>query len=183
VTWKPPARTDIGARNLANLINLGADHIDCQVKPKVEKKLLYQALVRYGSTGIPMHMAMFNIPLTIAVRFDVPLVVWGENSADEYAGVGDESRGHRLDGQWLKRFGVTHGTTAQDWISDTLTEKDLTPYFGPTEEELANKGVQAVFLGYYFKWGPATSLGVARAHGFQARKEGAEDWILRLRGH
>ncbi len=77
VTWKTPARTEIGARNLANLVGLGVDHIDYQVNPKVERKFMYQALVRYGSTAIPMHMALFNIPLKIAVKFDIPLVVWG----------------------------------------------------------------------------------------------------------
>ncbi len=172
VTWKAPARTEIGRYNLANLISLGVDHIDFQINPTVEKKFLYQALARYGSTAIPMHMAMFNVPLTIAVRFDIPVVIWGENSADEYAGIGDENRGYRLDSRWLKRFGVTHGTTAEDWVSDNLTEKDLTPYFGPTEDELQRKGVQAVFLGYYFKWDPATSLEVAGRHGFKVRKEG-----------
>ena len=62
----------------ASLKRLGVDHIDFQVNPKVEKKFLYQALLRYGSTAIPMHMAMFNIPLTLALRYDIPLVVWGE---------------------------------------------------------------------------------------------------------
>ena len=31
VTWKTPARTEIGARNLANLVGLGVDHVDYQV--------------------------------------------------------------------------------------------------------------------------------------------------------
>ncbi len=77
VTWKTPARTELGARNLANLVNLGVDHIDYQVNPKVERKFLYRSLVRHGSTAVPMHLALFNIPLTIAVRFGVPLVVFG----------------------------------------------------------------------------------------------------------
>ena len=172
VTWKTPARTEIGARNLANLISLGVDHIDYQISPKVERKFLYQSLVRYGATAIPMHMALFNIPLTIAMKFEIPLVVWGENSAFEYGGTGDESKGFQLDSRWLKKWGVTHGTTARDWVSDELTENELTPYFGPTDEELASKGIRAVFLGYYFPWDPLTSLEVASAHGFQVREKG-----------
>ena len=31
VTWKTPARTNIGQRNLDNLIQLGVDHIDYQI--------------------------------------------------------------------------------------------------------------------------------------------------------
>jgi N-acetyl sugar amidotransferase len=172
VTWKTPARTAIGAQNLANLVSLGVDHIDFQVNPRVEKQLLYDALVRYGATAIPMHLALFNIPLTLAVKFAIPLVVWGENSAFEYGGKEDERYGFRLDSQWVKTYGVTHGTTAHDWVSATLTARDLTPYFGPTEAELAEKNILAVFLGYYFPWDPVTSLEVAVKHGFRARAEG-----------
>ena len=172
VTWKPPARSAIGARNLANLVRLGVDHIDYQINPRVEKKFLYQALLRYGATAIPMHMALFGIPLTLAVTLGIPLVIWGENSADEYTGSGDASRGHRLDSAWLRTHGVTHGTTAEDWISEELTEQELTPYFRPSDEELSRHHVRAVFLGYYFPWDPLTSFEVARAHGFQARAEG-----------
>jgi N-acetyl sugar amidotransferase len=169
VTWKTPARTEIGARNLDNLVGLGVDHIDYQVNPKVERKFLYQGLAHYGTPAIPMHMGIFNIPLNIAEKFDIPLVVWGENSAFEYGGTEDERKGFKLDDAWLEKYGVTHGTTARDWVSDELTERELTPYFGPSSQELERRGVLAVFLGYYFPWDPETSLAVAREHGFQAR--------------
>jgi N-acetyl sugar amidotransferase len=172
VTWKPPARTAIGQANLNNLIRLGVDHIDYSINPDVEKRFLYQALKRYGSTAIPMHMAMFNIPLTIAVRFSIPLVVWGENSAFEYGGTAEERTGFRLDERWLKKYGVTHGTTARDWVGTGLDERDLAAYFGPSPSEVATQGVNAVFLGCYFAWDPQETLRVACKHGFQARVEG-----------
>jgi N-acetyl sugar amidotransferase len=172
VTWKTPARTDLGAANLANLIALGVDHVDYQVNPRVERKFMLQALTRYGSTAIPMHMALFNIPLTLAARLEIPLIIWGENSAFEYGGDEEERRGFKLDGAWLRRFGVTHGTTAADWISDDLTRRELTPYFGPNDAELERAGIAAVFLGYYFEWDPLTTLTVASQHGFRSRPEG-----------
>lgn len=174
VTWKTPARTGIGARNLANLISLGVDHIDFQVNPKVEKKFLYQAFRQYGSTGIPMHMAMFNIPLKMAVRFEIPLVVWGENSAFEYGSAKEEHTGFKLDSSWLKTYGVTHGTTAEDWISDQLSAAELTPYFGPSDQDLTDNNILAIFLGYYLPWSPENSLKIAQENGFQYRKEGAK---------
>lgn len=172
VTWKTPGRTRIGQQNLDNLVRLGVDHIDFQINPKVERKFMVKALSRFGSTAVPMHMALFNIPLSVAVKFDIPLVVWGENSAFEYGGTEEDRKGFRLDRSWLKKYGVTHGTTAQDWVSEDLTTADLTPYFGPSDEELEVKGIRAVFLGCYFPWDPATSLAVARTHGFRAREEG-----------
>ena len=168
VTWKTPVRTDIGQRNLDNLVNLGVDHIDWQVNPEVEKKLLVKAYKRYGATGIPMHMALFNMPLTIAFKFNIPLVIFGENSAIEYGSGGDDVlTGNCLDSNWLSKFGVTHGTTAKDWIDEDLSEKDLSSYFGPTDEELNERKIHAIFLGHYFKWDVETSLKVARENGFE----------------
>jgi hypothetical protein len=86
--------------------------------------------------------------------------------------VGDENLGFRLDSAWLKKFGVTQGTTAADWVTDRLTAQALTPYFGPDDAELNRNHVTAVFLGYYFPWDPQVSLTVARKHGFRPRAEG-----------
>ena len=164
---------DLGwSKNLDNLVSLGVDHLDYQISPKTEKKFMLEALRRFGSTAIPMHMAIFNIPLKVALKFEIPLIIWGENSAFEYSGLGDESTGFKLNSEWLKNFGVTHGTTAKDWISDNLTPKELTPYFGPTPEELEKCGTLAVFLGYYFAWDVETTKGVAQANGFQGSIDG-----------
>lgn len=167
VSWKPPARTEIGRRNLENLVSLGVDHVDYQVSPAVERRFVLRALERFGDPAIPMHMALFNIPLRIAASFGIPLVVWGENSAAEYGSTDAALEGFAMDDEWLRRYGVMQGTTAQDWIGDGLDERDLTPYFGPDAAELAAAGVAAVFLGEYFGWDPERSLEVAREHGFR----------------
>lgn len=171
VTWKTPARTALGQQNLDNLVRLGVDHIDYQVNLEVEKRFMLAALERFGTTALPMHMALHNIPITIAVKWNIPLIVWGENSADEYGGE-DSEKGALLDSRWRARHGVTHGTTAVDWVGKPFTRKELTPYFGPSDAELENHGVRAVFLGYFFPWDPAESLRVATQHGFQIRQEG-----------
>lgn len=168
VTWKTPARTAIGQRNLQNLVSLGVDHIDYQVNPKVERVFMVESLARFGTTALPMHMAIFNIPLTLAVRYRIPLVVWGENSAFEYGGTLEEQTGFKLDARWLKKYGLMHDTTARNWVGPQLTAKNLIPYAGPSEAELDAAGVLAVFLGYYFPWDPEESLRVAKAHGFKA---------------
>jgi len=173
VTWRPPGRTAIGQANLDNLVKLGVDHIDYSISPKVEARFMVKAFERFGSTAIPMHLALFNIPLFIAVRFGIPLVVWGENSAVEYGAAERAHEGHKLDAAWLATYGVTHGTTAKDWIDGELGEKDLSAYFGPDPDALESLGVRAVFLGHYFLWDPATTYTVAREHGFRGNPGGA----------
>ncbi len=173
VTWKTPARTAIGARNLENLVSLGVDHIDYQINPKVEARFMKKTFERLGSTAIPMHLALFSIPLNIAVRFEIPLVVWGENSAFEYGSVDDSLTGFSLNAEWLAKYAVTHGTTAADWLDEDLDESDLNAYFGPSSQQLEDAEVRAVFLGYYFQWDPEVTRTEAEAAGFLANSEGA----------
>lgn len=172
VTWKTPGRTEIGRRNLENLISLGVDHIDWQISPKVEARFMIKAFERFGSTAIPMHLALFNIPLQIAVRFGIPLAVWGENSALEYGAADEAHTGFALDDTWLKNYGVTHGTTAADWVDRELSAKDLAAYFGPTAEEIEAAGTRAIFLGYYLSWDPVETRRVAERHGFATDASG-----------
>lgn len=168
VTWRTPGRTDLGARNLQNLIELGVDHIDVTVNPKVERRFLLASLERYGTTAIPMHLAIFNIPTSVAARFGVPLIVWGENSAMEYVGGEDEASSFDLTSEWVRKYGAVHGTTADDWVSDELSARDLAIYRGPSDAELKTAGVRAIFLGMFFQWDPQETFDVARAHGFEA---------------
>jgi N-acetyl sugar amidotransferase len=172
VTWKTPGRTEIGRRNLDNLIALGVDHIDWQISPKTEARFMVKAFERLGSTAIPMHLALFNIPLTVAARLHVPLIIWGENSAFEYGAANEAHTGFRLDAEWLKVYGVTHGTTAADWVDGELSAKDLAAYWGPAPNELDRAGVRAIFLGYYLPWDPQETRRVAVEHGFRADSAG-----------
>lgn len=171
VTWKTPARTEIGRRNLDNLVSLGVDHIDWQINPHVEARFMLKAFKRFGSTAVPMHMALFNIPLKLAVSLGIPLVVWGENSAFEYGAADDAHTGFALDHNWLRTYGVTHGTTALDWVDEDLSIKDLVAYVGPSEQEMAVAGTKAVFLGYYLPWEPNETKRVAQLHGFKSDRE------------
>ena len=172
-TYVYPGRTVLGEENLANLRNLGVDHIEIRVNPKVEKRFVRKAFRRFGIPGLVNHMGVFAFPINLAARFDIPLVIYGENSAFEY-GTEDESlTGVRLDHKWLKSFGVTQSTQARDWIDDELSEDDLAPFFLPDEEELAARDVHALFLGWYYPWDPEHSYRVASAHGFKSRAEGA----------
>jgi len=72
-TWADSHRSEESGENL---ISLGVDHMDFSVSPAVEKKFMLKTLVEAGSPAIPMHLALFNLPLTFAIQFGIPLVVW-----------------------------------------------------------------------------------------------------------
>jgi N-acetyl sugar amidotransferase len=167
VTWKTPARNKIGAENLQNLIQLGVDHIDFSINPKIEKKFTLKTFEKFGSPVIPMHMALHAIPLQLATKFEIPLVLWGENSANEYGGE-KELKGQSLNHKWLLKFGVTNETNHSDWIDEELSEKDLTPYIWPSDEEQSQAGVKALFLGHFFSWDPHDTFETAKKFGFKS---------------
>jgi N-acetyl sugar amidotransferase len=168
VTWRTPARNALGEANLRNLIELGVNHIDFSIDPKVERRFTLKAFEKLGSPVVPMHMALHAIPLQIAVSFRIPMILWGENSAFEYGGDDDSLKGVRLTHAWLRKYGVTHGTSAEDWIGPDLSAEDLVPFFWPSDAEQEKAGVSAVFLGHYLRWDPLNTYEISRQHGFKA---------------
>lgn len=173
MTYIIPGQTELGRRNLDNLVRIGVDHLAVRVNPEVERRFIEQSFRRTGTSGLPTHMAIYAMPPRIALRHGIPLVIYGENSAMEYGSEDGTLTGARVDRGWLERFGVTHGTSAADWVGDKLSKRDLLPYFAPPERELAEADLRAVFLGYYFPWDVEQSYRVAAAHGFSKRLEGA----------
>jgi len=172
VTYAHPGRSALGDRNLRRLLELGLDHLELRVNPDVERRFIAKGFRATGTSGLVAHMAIYAWPLQVAVAHGAPLVVYGENSAFEYGSEDDSLIGARVDRRWLARFGVTSGTTAEDWTDDELSARDLAAFFRPSDDECAARGVQAVFLGYFFPWDPEASLAIARRHGFEARAEG-----------
>lgn len=172
VTWRTPARNALGQKNLDNLVSLGVDHIDFTINPDVECRLTVETFKEAGSLAIPMHMALFAIPLQLAIKFNIPLVLWGENSAMEYGGNDESVLGFKMTRAWLSKYGVTQGTTAEDWVSDDLSIQDLSAYVWPSDKELEDAGVTAAFLGWYLPWDPLETFKVSQEHGFEALSDG-----------
>ena len=168
VTWNTPARNKIGQRNLKNLIKLGVDHIDFTINPKVEKKFILNSFKKFGNPLIPMHMAIHSIPISVAMKFKIPLVIWGENSASEYGGNENYLFKNKMSRKWKKLYGVTHGTTAKNWISKDLSAKDLLPYNWPTDKMIKKSKISEIFLGYYFKWDPQKIFKISQKYGFSS---------------
>ena len=108
-----------------------------------------------------MHLAIYNLPIRIAIDFKIPLVLYGENSAIEYGG---DKKYHtqELSKEWLLKFGVSGGTVAKDWVSDELSEKDLIPYSTPINDSFKPK---ALFLSTFFEWNVFITKKIAQENG------------------
>ena len=171
-SYRPPRRTAIGQRNLDNLISLGVDHIDYTINPDVEARFLLKAFESAGNPGVPMHRAIYNISRRLACRFDIPLVVHGEDSAFEYGGARTSENLQNVDEEWLKKFAVTGGVATDEWLDEDLTEKKMTALLDVEDTELHSAGVANIFLGYYFDWDPEETAKIAVDHGMAASEDG-----------
>ncbi len=166
VTWKTPSRNKIGSKNLQNLINLGVSHVDFTVNQKIEKKFILKSFIKFGEPLIPMHMAMHAIPVRLAVSFKVPLVLWAENSRNEYGSKKIMLNEKYLTNKWRKLFGNTKSTVAKDWVDQRTTTKDMSPYIWVDEKIKKKNQVKEIFLGYFFKWDPLKIFNISKKKGF-----------------
>jgi N-acetyl sugar amidotransferase len=157
----------IGRKNIENLKTLGVDYLEMTTNPVVRRQINRLALEQVGDISWPEHVTIFTIPVRIAVQFNVPLIVWGENSQNEYGGPASAAENNVLTRRWLEEFGGLLGLRVSDLCGqDGITDQDLIQYKYPTDDELARVGVTGLFLGYYVPWDGYRSALLAQAHGF-----------------
>lgn len=159
----------IGRMNIENIKNLGVDYVEFSPNPRVRRKLNRIGLENVGDIAWPEHVGIFTIPVRAAVQFNVPLIIWGENSQNEYGGPAGASENSVLNRRWLEEFGGLLGLRVTD-LSESfgIEVGDLVPYMYPSDAELSNVGVTGLFLGYYFPWDGLSNYLLAQAHGFRS---------------
>ena len=161
--------TEIGRKNIENLKNLGVDLIEVSPNPLVRRKLNQRGLRIVGDVSWPEHVGIFTIPIQVAVRYRIPLIIWGENSQNEYGGPAAASENNTLDRRWLEEFGGLLGLRVSDLAeSGDFKPADLIPYQYPSNEELHQVGVTGLFLGHYFPWDGYANALISQAHGFSS---------------
>jgi len=145
--------TEMGQKNIDNITKMGVDLIHFRKNHPVYKKMVIESFKRIGDEMWPNHIGIFTIPVMVAVQFNIPLIIWGENPQSEYGGPIEASRVPVLDRSWLEEFGGLLGNRIQDMVGvDGITKKELTPYFYPSDEDIQKVGVKGIFLGQYFFW-------------------------------
>jgi N-acetyl sugar amidotransferase len=174
VCFETTAVTKLGQKNLDNLSKMGMDVIHFKKNNAVYKKMVVESFKRIGDEMWPNHIGIFTIPVMMAVKLNIPLIIWGENPQQEYGGPSLETVKNRiLNRKWLEEFGGLLGNRIQDMVGvDGITEKELTPYFYPEDEEIEKVGVTGIFLGHYFFWDARKQLDIVKKFGFAVKEDG-----------
>jgi N-acetyl sugar amidotransferase len=151
VNFVPCEMTEVGHKNLEFLRDLGFDLIQVGANREAYRKMSKVGFHKLGDCCWPEHIGIFTAPVQIAVRFNIRLIIWGENSQLEYGGPAHARESQILDRRWLEEYQML-GYRVSDLINDGFDPRDLKVWQYPNDEELRRVGVTGLFLGYFTKW-------------------------------
>ena len=150
-------RSTLLENNIKTFKKLGVDVVSFTPNWNIVKRLMKEALIRKGDFCWHCHTGIFAYPMQIALKYQTPLVLWGEPSS-EYTAYFDyrDNEIELVDETRFNRF-VNLGITAEDMqgmIShDTqLDPRDLAPYTFPKMRDLKRLKVRSICLGSFIPW-------------------------------
>jgi len=148
---------------------LGVDVLAFTPNWQVVRKLMFESLRRRGDFCWHCHTGIFAYPMWIAIEKRVPLVVWGEPSA-EYSSFYGYDEDEEVD---ERRFNTLTnlGINAEDMLGmldDTIggypvAARDLKPYTYPPLAELRRLRLRSVCLGSYIPWDVREQVAVIKS--------------------
>ena len=129
------------------------DHLVFGPSVSVLKKMNRLGFRKTGDMNWHAHCGIFTYPMQAAVKFNVPIVLWGEVPWDIS---GMYSVHDRV--EFSNRTRREHGLRGFDWQdfvgdeSDFLSEKDLLWAQYPTDDDITRVGLRGLYIGNYFPW-------------------------------
>lgn len=146
-------RPNLNENTISVLRNLGADFHTFTPSWKVVQKLMLQSFLEKGDFCWHCHTGIFSYPMWVALKYNVPLIFWGEPSA-EYTSYYSYDQPEEVDEKRFNRF-VNLGITAVDMairLGGKVDERDFKPYTYPPLKDLRKLNYRSVCLGSYIPW-------------------------------
>lgn len=132
---------------------LGVDIISFTPNWKVVQKLMLQSFIEKGDFCWHCHTGIFSYPMRLAIEKKVPLIFWGEPSA-EYTSYYSYDQVEEVDEKRFNRY-INLGISADDMyvrLGGEVDERDLKPYSYPPLKDLRSLKYRSVCLGSFIPW-------------------------------
>lgn len=132
---------------------LGVDFLSFTPNWKIVQKLMLQSFLEKGDFCWHCHTGIFSYPMWVAIEKRVPLIFWGEPSA-EYTAYFSYDQAEEVDEKRFNRY-VNLGISADDMyvrLGGAVDVRDLKPYSYPPVKELRALNYRSVCLGSYIPW-------------------------------
>ncbi len=153
VTYNKHYNTKIGIRNLAYLKTLlGCDMLTQTISPDTVKKIIRATVKKLGSIYWHCIAGQTVFPVQIAVRFKIPLIIWGAHQGLDQVGM----YSHLDEVEMVRRYRKNHdlmGVEAEDLAGhEGITESDINSFKYPHDKEIERVGVRGIYLNNYIRW-------------------------------
>lgn len=133
--------------------DLGVDFHTFTPNWKVVQRLMLQSFIEKGDFCWHCHTGIFSYPMQVAINQNIPLIFWGEPSA-EYTSYYSYDQPEEVDEQRFNRF-VNLGINAEDMflrMKGKVDKRDLKPFTYPALRDLRKINYRSVCLGSYIPW-------------------------------
>lgn len=155
--------TPVGRANLENLKSLGFDTLSLRVNSHIIKELVRRDFYSILNMARPSEYPLYASACIIADKFDIPLIIQGENAGQTLGASKDTGTG----GDAFNHFKLN--TVKNDplalYTGNGVTEADLA-LFVPPLQSLWKKGTRSIFLSYYVQeWSQPHNARFAVEHG------------------
>lgn len=151
VTFNHNWYSETGWYNLINSIEtFNVDHFIYTPNRDLVNRMSKRSLEMIGDTCWHCHMGCGTFPLQIAVRFRIPLLVYGEHAA-EGRNQGSYYEPVVYDREYFLKISARK-TPEEMADCDYIERRELAPFDLPSAEECENAQVKGIHLGAYIFW-------------------------------
>lgn len=154
--------TKAGIHNLKNISEVfGCDLISVKPNIQAQKKIGRYTFEKYGKPTYLIDRYIYTYPLHMAVKFNTPLLVYGENVAYEYGG---SNAIETFSAKNQINNGVGSGIPIDELISIGVDEKSLNFFEPPVSKDLG--ALNPIYLSYFTEWDSFKNYEIAKKYGF-----------------
>mgnify|MGYP001208866519 CR=1 FL=1 len=154
VNYNHQYNTHVGIKNLANLTTVfDCELIQSTLSPELVKKITKHTIKKYGSIYWHVLAGYTTFPVKVAVRFRIPLIIWGVNPWAEQTGMYSHLDEMEMTERCRKEHGLMGISTKEIFeSSSSLSYEDLNEYRYPSDYEIEEIGVRGIYLSNYLRW-------------------------------
>lgn len=157
--------TETGRKNWDNMRKrFGVDAHVMSLNPKVCRNLFRKAFETLGSPTWYFDKAIYAYPIQVGIKYNIPLIVYGENTTYERGGTTDTDTYSAID---QINNDVVKPYPWENWFDEEVSWKDVQPVIYPTMEEIQKAKLEPVFLSYFTPWSSIENWKYAKSQGFQ----------------
>ena len=161
VTFNHNWFSETGWYNLQNTLHqFNVDHMMFTPSRDLINRIAKRSLEGIGDACWHCHAGCGAFPLQVAVKFNIPLLVWGESIAESSGRATYEFPVCKFDRDYFTK--VSAKLRPDEMVCEYLSERDLYPFNVPLVEEIEKVGVFGIHLGDYIFWDDERQTEVVR---------------------